>query len=68
MRTMTNRSPASAAVDAGVAFALQADALPVARAGLDAELDRLGAVDDALAVAGGAVVGDAAGAIAARAR
>ncbi len=56
-----------AAVDAGVALALQADALAVARAWLDAKLDRLGAGDSALAVAGGAVVRDVAGAVAARA-
>ena len=45
-----------AAVYAGVALALQADALAVARAGLDAEFDSFGTVDSAFAVASGAVV------------
>src|SRR6185437_4388712 len=56
-----------AAVCASIALALQPDALPVARARLDAEIDRLGAGEGALAVTGGARVGNAAGAIAARA-
>ena len=56
-----------AAIHAGVAFALQADALAVARAGLDAEFDGLCFGNGAFAVAGGAVVRGAAGSVAARA-
>ena len=54
-----------ATVDAGVTLALQADALAVARARLDAKIDRLSACDRALAVAGGAGFGNAARAVAA---
>src|SRR6202034_4129463 len=53
-----------AAVDACVAFALQADALAIARAGLDAEVDGFSARNDALAVAGGAVILDVTGSVA----
>jgi hypothetical protein len=60
VRTITYRSPGAPPLSSGVAFALQADALAVARPGLDAELDRLGPVHDAFAVASGAGVGDAA--------
>ena len=56
-----------ASVGAGVALAGEADALAVAGAGLDAELERLAAGDDAGSVAGGAGVGDFTGASAARA-
>ena len=55
------------AFGAGVALAGQADALAVARAGLDAELQRLAARDHAGAVAGGAGVLHLAAAAAARA-
>src|ERR1035437_4146562 len=54
----------SAAVHTGVALALQANPLPVARAGLDAKLDGFAAADHALAVTGGAGIGDAALAVA----
>src|SRR5438046_8023065 len=56
-----------AAVRSRVAFALQTDALAVAGPGLDAELHRFGAFHHTLAVARRAVVGDAAGPVAARA-
>src|SRR5271157_1238533 len=50
----------SAAVRPGVTLALQTDALPVARPRLDAKLNGLRAADHALAMAGRAVIGDAA--------
>ena len=56
-----------AAVQPRIALALQPDPLAVARARLDAELHRLGAVHHAFAVAGRAVVRNAPGPIAARA-
>src|SRR5271166_3858552 len=56
-----------AAVHTGVAFRLQANPLAVARAGLDAKLDRLAPADQAFAVAGGAEIGRVPGAVAARA-
>ena len=45
-----------AAVESGVALAGEANALAVAGAGLDAEFEGLGAVDDAFAMAVGAGV------------
>src|ERR1700734_255994 len=55
------------AVDAGIALALQANALAVARAGLDAELDGLSARERSLAVAGRAGIRHAPRAITPRA-
>src|SRR5579859_812432 len=55
------------AIGACVALALQANALSIACARLDAELDRFGPVDQALPVTGRACVGDASRPTAARA-
>src|SRR5579872_407215 len=60
--------PGRSPIRTGVAFALQTNALSVARPGLDAEVDRLRFAHGALAMARGTVIGDAAGSIAARAR